>query len=606
MSEDMNEWGEILQDFLVESTEIIESLPNDILALEKGEGTSALLDKIFRGFHTLKGASGFLGLVQCAKFTHKLEDLLNKLRKQEIGVSAEIIDLLLEATDLLNTMISHLKENNNEEVDTSKCVARIETYLSSPEINPAPINVQKDKAKDLPFLESENKTEADQNHESVLIKETGHPSESNHKMDHGNPGNSDHADIITSGKKDSAEDHTVRVSVSRLDHLMNFVGELVLNRNRIQNVFQTLQNHEIPEELSASLLETIHQLEYNTSELQNGIMKTRMFPVSKLFSKFNRLARELERQTEKQFDLLIEGEETELDKTIIEEINDPLIHIVRNAVDHGLETNADRVNIGKPFKGQIRLKAYHQGDQIVIEISDDGRGMDSDRIIQKALNQGMISASEVEKLSKREIYDFIFKPGFSTKEQVSDLSGRGVGMDVVKSKITNLKGIIEIDSEKNKGSVIKLKLPLTLAIIQVLVVKAGVQEYCIPLTSVVETRRIKLEDIIHFDHGNVIEYRDSFIPIIALKEIYPDNTLPMNPDAEWISEKQSGGYIPVVVLGLSEKRKAVIVDSLERQEEIVIKSMTRLLEKIKGYAGCTLMGDGKVSLILDVDYILGP
>ncbi|MBN2145676.1 MAG: chemotaxis protein CheA, partial [Candidatus Aureabacteria bacterium] len=402
-----------------------------------------------------------------------------------------------------------------------------------------------------------------------------------------------------------------RVDVQRLDNLMNYVGELVLCRNRLIQLHRKMQEQEIlPESINSAMSDAIHQIAFNAAELQNGVMKTRMLPISKVFSKFQRLMRELEKQTGKEVRFQISGEETELDKTIIEEIGDPLIHLLRNAMDHGLESPDERVTKGKTRYGHIHLSASHQGNQIIIEIQDDGRGISVEKIRDKAIRQGLITSEKARQMSKRDILDLIFLPGFSTADRVTDLSGRGVGMDVVKNKVSQLKGIIEISTELNEGSSIKLKLPLTLAIIQVLLISVSEHVFALPLTSVVESIRISSKDISYIDGKPVMEFRGRAVPLLSLKEIYnlEEKNAPVSSGQkneamlENLDEKNNWVYI--VIVGLAEMLRGIMVDYLIEQEEIVIKSLTHFLSGVQGFSGCTIMGDGRLSLIIDIDHLI--
>ena len=647
-----DEWADILKDFLVESSEILESLSLDILALENNPKDLDLLNKLFRGVHTIKGSAGFLGLVNLAKFAHKFEDLLNKLRKFELEVDSSVIDVLLISSDLLKEIIALIKEKNDDNLDTAPCLAKIEALLSktpSPPVAaavppPVPIPkeepkaVQEELAKEFKEAESqakpesippppsapaplpEKKEEPPKKLGEILVEEKIIRPEDLEEALKAQEQTPKLGEVLVDKalatqeqveealkkqkKKEPLAEQTIRVDVMRLDNLMNLVGELVLCRNRFYELYKSIQEYDLPDALNSSIGETINQIAFNTSELQTSVMKTRMLPISRVFSKFQRLIRELEKQTGKEVELEIKGEETELDKTIIEEIGDPLIHLIRNGLDHGIEFPEERIAKGKPAKGHLLLSASHQGSQIVIEIQDDGRGMNVERILEKGIKNGLLDAEKAKKMSKREILDLIFLPGFSTAEKITDVSGRGVGMDVVKNKVTQLKGMIEIDTEKDKGSNIKLKLPLTLAIIQVLIISAGKHLFAIPLTNVVENLRIRKEEIYLVDGREVIEFRGRIIPLVYLKKAYhlekEGEALP--PKEEEGADESRWSYI--VIVGLGEKQKGIVVDSFVEQEEIVIKSLTKFLSDVKGFAGCTIRGDGRVSLIVDIEHLI--
>ncbi|EJB43379.1 chemotaxis protein cheA [Helicobacter pylori Hp A-5] len=384
-------------------------------------------------------------------------------------------------------------------------------------------------------------------------------------------------------------EQTVRVDVRRLDHLMNLIGELVLGKNRLIRIYSDVEERYDGEKFLEELNQVVSSISAVTTDLQLAVMKTRMQPVGKVFNKFPRMVRDLSRELGKSIELIIEGEETELDKSIVEEIGDPLIHIIRNSCDHGIEPLEERRRLNKPETGKVQLSAYNEGNHIVIKISDDGKGLDPVMLKEKAIEKGVISERDAESMSDREAFNLIFKPGFSTAKVVSNVSGRGVGMDVVKTNIEKLNGIIEIDSEVGVGTTQKLKIPLTLAIIQALLV--GVQEeyYAIPLSSVLETVRISQDEIYTVDGKSVLRLRDEVLSLVRLSDIFK---------VDAILESNSDVY--VVIIGLADQKIGVIVDYLIGQEEVVIKSLGYYLKNTRGIAGATVRGDGKITLIVDV------
>ncbi|MFP6273617.1 chemotaxis histidine kinase/response regulator CheAY2 [Helicobacter pylori] len=384
-------------------------------------------------------------------------------------------------------------------------------------------------------------------------------------------------------------EQTVRVDVRRLDHLMNLIGELVLGKNRLIRIYSDVEERYDGEKFLEELNQVVSSISAVTTDLQLAVMKTRMQPVGKVFNKFPRMVRDLSRELGKSIELIIEGEETELDKSIVEEIGDPLIHIIRNSCDHGIEPLEERRRLNKPETGKVQLSAYNEGNHIVIKISDDGKGLDPVMLKEKAIEKGVISERDAEGMSDREAFNLIFKPGFSTAKVVSNVSGRGVGMDVVKTNIEKLNGIIEIDSEVGVGTTQKLKIPLTLAIIQALLV--GVQEeyYAIPLSSVLETVRISQDEIYTVDGKSVLRLRDEVLSLVCLSDIFK---------VDAILESNSDVY--VVIIGLADQKIGVIVDYLIGQEEVVIKSLGYYLKNTRGIAGATVRGDGKITLIVDV------
>lgn len=396
------------------------------------------------------------------------------------------------------------------------------------------------------------------------------------------------------GKKDEAAvstsiEQTVRVDVKRLDHLMNLIGELVLGKNRLISIYDEVEERYDGEQFLEELNQVVSAISIVTTDLQLAVMKTRMLPVSKVFNKFPRMVRDLSRDMGKNIDLIISGEETELDKSIVEEIGDPLVHIIRNSCDHGIESKEDRLANGKSETGRIELKAYNEGNHIVVEITDDGKGLDAEVLKQKALEKGIINEREADTMTNKEAYSLIFKAGFSTAKVVTNVSGRGVGMDVVKTNIEKLNGMIDVESELGAGTVLKLKIPLTLAIIQALIV--GVQEeyYAIPLSSVLETVRISQDEVYMVEGKSVLRLRDEILTLVRLADIFKIDSVIRNSNELY-----------VVVVGLAENKIGIVVDYLVGQEEVVIKSLGYYLKGTEGIAGATVRGDGKITLIVDV------
>ncbi|WP_026836428.1 chemotaxis protein CheW [Limisalsivibrio acetivorans] len=564
----MNDMQDLVQDFILETDEIIESLDQDLVELEGKKSDLDLLNKIFRAAHTMKGASSFLGFDKMSGVTHHAEEILNKLRKNEMQMNATIMDILLEFVDVTKQILADIKEGT----DTVK----VDSIMEKLKL-----------ANDGKFDQIEGARKPNESSEEPASKPAsgggesgGAPAPARGKPEGG-------GDVSQVKKAALSIEQTIRVDVSRLDSLMNLVGELVLSRNRIGQISSDLEKKFEGEYLIEQLLETTSQIGLITTELQLAVMKTRMVPIGKVFNKFPRMVRDLSREKGKEVELIITGEETELDKSVVEEIGDPLIHMIRNSVDHGVEDPETRKRAGKPAKGEVHLSAYHEGNHIVIEIKDDGKGMDAEALKGKAIEKGVITPDEAKNLDEEGAYNLIFKPGFSTAEKITNISGRGVGMDVVKTNIEKLNGIINIESEYGQGSRFRLKLPLTLAIIQALLVEVSGEIFAIPLVSVVETVRINEKEIHNFEGREVLKLRDSVLSLLRLDEIY----------------ELEGTYnddIYVVVVGLAEKRLGFIVDKLVGQEEIVIKSLGEYLGGNAGIAGATIMGDGRVRLIIDV------
>ncbi|GMB94329.1 Histidine kinase CheA [Helicobacter heilmannii] len=384
-------------------------------------------------------------------------------------------------------------------------------------------------------------------------------------------------------------EQTVRVDVGRLDHLMNLIGELVLGKNRLIRIYGDVEERYDGEKFLEELNQVVSSISAVTTDLQLAVMKTRMQPIGKVFNKFPRMVRDLSRELGKSIDLVINGEETELDKSIVEEIGDPLIHIIRNSCDHGIEKPEDRKMLGKPETGTVELSAYNEGNHIVIKISDDGAGLDPEKLKAKAVEKGVITEREAATMTDKEALNIIFKPGFSTAKTLSNVSGRGVGMDVVKTNIEKLNGIIELESEVGVRTTQKLKIPLTLAIIQALLV--GVQEeyYAIPLSSVLETVRVSQDEIYSVDGKSVLRLRDEVLSLVRLADIFKVDAI-----------LESSREVYVVIIGLADQKIGLIVDYLVGQEEVVIKSLGYYLKSTKGIAGATVRGDGKITLIVDV------
>lgn len=543
---------DLINDFIVESEELIDKLDQDLVELENRKNDLDLLNGIFRCAHTIKGSSSFLGFDKMSKVTHHAEEILNKLRKGEMVVTRDIMDILLEFVDVIKKLLDDIK-NGADTTSIDETVKKLKL------------------ANEGKFVASSTKAPEQPQESKKSKKSPNKPSQIK--------------------KVSKAIEQTIRVDVSRLDSLMNLVGELVLSRNRITQLAMELERKHEGDFIIEQLTETTSQIGLITTELQLAVMKTRMVPIGKVFNKFPRMVRDLCRDLNKEIELIISGEDTELDKSVVEEIGDPLIHMLRNAVDHGVESPEERVKKGKPRKGNVWLNAYHEGNHIVIEIKDDGKGIDPEKIKQKAIEKQIITPDEAKNLNKEEIFGLIFRPGFSTAEKVTGVSGRGVGMDVVKTNIEKLNGIITIDSEINKGSTFKLKLPLTLAIIQALLVEVSGEVFAIPLVSVIETVKINDNEIHNFEGREVLKLRDSVLSLIRLDEVFQ-------------LEGSFSQDMYVVVVALAEKKIGLIVDRLVGQEEIVIKSLGEYLGGNVGIAGATIMGDGKVRLIIDVSGIM--
>ena len=580
---------ELIDGFLTETTELLEKLDDDLVSLEKSSDDPDLLNRIFRSIHTVKGASSFLGFDLLVTVTHKTEDVLNRMRKGELQVTPEIMDIILEATDLVKLLVSDIKAGEIQEREIDGTVSKLIPLLSENAAVPTPPAAETAPTTDEPAaaagqatVEAEAPPAGPSSSQSVQRQEVAPASAP--------PAKKTPPPKPAEGKgEDLSDNTTVRVDVKRLDDLMNQVGELVLERNRMNQLNQDLQQegsdqHTFNEEFG----KLTKRMSFVTSDLQMQVLKMRMIPVDKVFKKFPRIVRSMSRDLGKEVDLQIFGEETELDRSVVDEIGDPLIHLIRNAMDHGLETPEERVAAGKPRVGILTLAAVHEGNQIIISIKDDGRGIDTDRVGRKAVEKGLITEEQLSSMSQREMFDLIFLPGFSTKEKATDLSGRGVGMDVVKTNIKKLNGIIEIKSENGQGSEFILRLPLTLAIIQSLLVEVESEIYSIPLSSVLETLRVD-QSLFHLIGGQeVLKLRDMVLPLMRLQKKF---------HVQQRSEQDDFCY--VVVIGSADKRMGLVVTRLVGQQEVAIKSLGNYLANIPGIGGSTILGDGRVALIVD-------
>ncbi|WP_120872778.1 chemotaxis histidine kinase/response regulator CheAY2 [Helicobacter pylori] len=648
----MDDLQEIMEDFLIEAFEMNEQLDQDLVELEHNPEDLDLLNRIFRVAHTIKGSSSFLNLNILTHLTHNMEDVLNRARKGEIKITPDIMDVVLRSIDLMKTLLVTIRDtgsdaNNGKENEIEEAVKQLQAITSQnlesakEGAKEAPQKENKEEAKeenkenkakaptassqenpasdnplaDEPDLDYTNmsaeeveaeierllnkRQEADkerraQKKQEAKPKQEVAPTKEAPKTE---TPKAPKTETKAKAKADTEEnkapsigvEQTVRVDVRRLDHLMNLIGELVLGKNRLIRIYSDVEERYDGEKFLEELNQVVSSISAVTTDLQLAVMKTRMQPVGKVFNKFPRMVRDLSRELGKSIELIIEGEETELDKSIVEEIGDPLIHIIRNSCDHGIEPLEERRRLNKPETGKVQLSAYNEGNHIVIKISDDGKGLDPVMLKEKAIEKGVISERDAEGMSDREAFNLIFKPGFSTAKVVSNVSGRGVGMDVVKTNIEKLNGIIEIDSEVGVGTTQKLKIPLTLAIIQALLV--GVQEeyYAIPLSSVLETVRISQDEIYTVDGKSVLRLRDEVLSLVRLSDIFK---------VDAILESNSDVY--VVIIGLADQKIGVIVDYLIGQEEVVIKSLGYYLKNTRGIAGATVRGDGKITLIVDV------
>lgn len=658
--------------FIEEAREHLQNCNNHLLELERNPGDIELIQEIFRSAHTIKGMSATMGFEDMANLTHQMESVLDALRNEEITYSVDILDLLFEAMDYLETMLDSIVTGGDGSADVTGIIQKLQEIggkeKPSPE-NPGLSPVKKSRLtydefertvieqsyeqgfrayeitvtlredcllksarvymvfealeklgeiiKSVPPVEDLEAEQFEQEFTvTLLTKEeeqtiqdtilgiseiqevqvlildpnlfTGESDKRSAPVEEINPTVSEEPstkhDFV---KKQNANlQRTIRVNIDRLNSVMNLFEELVIDRGRLEQIASEIDHPE--------LTETVEKISRVTSNLQTNILNIRMVPIEMVFNRFPKMIRQLSRELGKKIRLEITGQDTELDRTVIDEIGDPLIHLLRNSADHGIEMPEERKVLGKPEEGKILLKAYHSGNQVFIEVEDDGAGIDRDKVLQKALEKGIVSHEESSQLTDQEIYELIFASGFSTAEKVSDISGRGVGLDVVKNTIESLGGIITVSSEPKKGTKFLIQLPLTLSIISVLLVQVEDEKYGIPLTSIVETALIEKEQI-RFAHDRpVIDFRGKIIPLLSLKDIFqvPETSV------------RSDGRIAIVIVRKGEKLAALIVDDFIGQQEVVLKSLGNYLKDVFAISGATILGDGHVSLIIDCNALI--
>lgn len=581
------EMKEIVESFIIESKEILEKLDVDLIKLENNSTDNELLNEVFRYFHTIKGTSGFLGLDQLTKVTHRCEDILNKLRKGDAVLTTELMDGILEAYDRIKELLLCIETNQNEDVEIDETVKLLTNLINQLEGKNNP--VEKVEKIDENIVVPEKSDPIELNEEEISLK-AAEENLTEQKTETKTLAVQKSSSVSTAKKTEN----NIRVDVERLDELLNIASELVLGRNRLAQVNSEFLIEYEGTKFSRDLADATKLIDLMTNELQLVVMKTRMVKIGKVFNRFPRVVRDLAKENQKEIKLIIKGEDTELDKTLIEEINDPLVHLIRNSVDHGIEAPEARKKAGKKPVGTIILSAEQEGNLIIISIEDDGNGINPDIIKEKAISKGLLTKEKAKELSKLEAFNLIFLPGFSTAEVVTKVSGRGVGMDVVKTNVTKLRGLINIESEIGKGTKIIIKLPLTLAIIPGMVVKLNSETIVIPLNSVIETFRIHIEDIHTINGHEAIKRRDGVIPLVAI-----DGMLYKKEEKDKIKIWQ---YI--VVVGIAEKKFGIKVDELLGQKEVVIKSLGNFLGNINGIAGSTIMGDGTVVMIIDISELI--
>lgn len=684
---DMNQYLDV---FIEEAKEHLQAINEHLLEFEKNTTNLDLVNEIFRSAHTLKGMAATMGFEDLASLTHEMENVLDLIRNNQLQVTTEIVDLLFQSVDSLETMVYSIIESGDGKADVSELVAQLasivsgdfvssaktsenlkekpsagegnlavhiddfeltvinqsiesgyQAYLINVHLSPStilkaaraymvfdllekhgevirstpPVQDLEEEKFDFSFELIYISKEEASFIEKMIMKISEIEKVEVKKLERKNLIGTEQAEVAatkeavsvetkpssassasqtkTTGKKEpnaqaKPQSKTIRVNIERLDVLMNLFSELVIDRGRLEQI-ATEVNH--PE-----LQETVEHMSRISGDLQNLILTMRMVPIEQVFNRFPRMVRGLAKEMNKQVDLQIIGAETELDRTVIDEIGDPLVHLLRNAVDHGLESIEERRRVGKPETGKIELKAFHSGNHVFIEITDDGRGIDREKIINKAIERNVITRERADELTDQEVYQLLFSSGFSTAEKITDVSGRGVGLDVVKNKIESLGGSVSVTSELGKGSTFSIQLPLTLSIISAMLVQVRDAKYAIPLTSIIETAVYKREDIRSVHQQKVIDFRGKVIPLVSLEQLFE---FPPKETGEEDDE-----LVSLVIVRKGDKMAGLIVDSFIGQQEIVLKSMGKYLVNIFAISGATILGDGQVALIIDCNALI--
>lgn len=575
----MDEAADLVREFLVESHEGLDQVDRELVALEREPGDAERLASVFRTFHTIKGTCGFLGFSKLEAVTHAGEHLLSRLRDGAIDLTPDVATALLALVDAVREILTTIEATGQEgEADYTYLVDILARLAQGTGAGTAPTPP----AGALQCPPTPARPPAAEPEPPDLAAPIGNP---------GAEAQADGSESPRSGegrpgveRLQGVAESCLRVDVGLLDKLMNLVGELVLARNQILQFTATQSD--------VAFLGATQRLNLVTSELQEGVMKTRMQPIRTIWGKFPRVVRDLAAACGKQVRLEQEGEDTELDKAIIEAIKDPLTHIIRNAVDHGIEPPEVRVARGKPPAGTLRLRAYHEGGQINIEISDDGAGIDPDRIRRKAIERGLVTPDQAGRMSEHDLLRLIFQPGFSTADRVTNVSGRGVGMDVVKTNIERIGGAVDLHSSIGEGTVLRIKIPLTLAIIPALMVSSGGQSFAIPQVNLTELVRLEGEHarrgVEQIQGARFYRLRGQLLPLVVLHEqlgLAPATDVP-DP-------------VNIVVLKVDARQFGVVVEAIDDTEEIVVKPLDPELKELSIFAGATIRGDGRVVLILD-------
>lgn len=664
----MNE--QYLSVFLDESREYVQSLNESLLKLEKNPHDEETINETFRILHTLKGMAGTMGFERMAKLSHKMEQLLDKVRSKKIALTSDLLDRLFAGVDMIDKMVNNIASGGNDQVNEEDLKSlmdafevvqeekveekkvELETKQESDVVDDSVMKVIQEASKEgynafkirvtlaegtimkavrmymvfkaiedsggqilssVPPVEDIEQEKFDREVELVVIAKQD--AESLHKMissiseiekvtvssimkGQGKPKEEEEKKKEVQQKAEIAEEkapeqkisqkrrlvQTVRVDIDKLDTLMNLMGELVISRSRISDILRKYNIKEVDESLS--------QLNRITLDLQNVVMKIRMVPIAFVFNRFPRMVRDLAKQLSKEINFIIEGEDTELDRTFVEDIGEPLVHLLRNAIDHGIETKEERIAKGKPPVGTVVLSARHEGNNVVIEVKDDGRGIDRNAVVRKAIEKGFISEAQAESMPDEKVYELLFLPGFSTRSDATELSGRGVGMDVVKSVVESLNGTVKIESVKDRGTTITIRLPLTLAIIQALLVTVNNHVYAIPIANIDSTLNVPADKVQKLQDKLVTVIRGEIIPLVKLWEVFG------------LNGHREEQYYNTVIVRMGNRKYGLVVDSLIGQEDIVIKSLGKIFNDVRIFSGGAILGDGSIALILDVSNIV--
>ncbi|WP_340673271.1 chemotaxis protein CheA [Brevibacillus agri] len=645
--------SELMGVFLSEVEEQLQLLEREILNLELQGESPQIIQSIFRVAHTLKGSSAAMGFEEMKQLTHEMENILDKIRNQYLPVTQQVVDILFQCLDHLNGLKKEIEQEGATITNVDSIVHQLrqlenrleenfgsEGKLSADERQELTKWICKVRLSDQcemkiarayivlnhlknyasvistePDLDSITE-EATFNEIACIITTSLDPETIQHKLGElldvedvkVTPVSNDSLDdltvSLTEAKKDVQQKNknpiksekegkkigqTVRVDVDLLENIMNLVGELVIDQTRIAQVGNLLRDRYSTDETIDDLEQISNHFNRIIGELQESVMKTRMLPIEQLFSRFPRMVRDLSRTLNKEVNLLLEGKETELDRTVIEEIGDPLIHLIRNSMDHGIEEPEVRKNLGKSPKGTITIKASHQENQVVLTVEDDGAGINAQKVKESAICKQLIPAQNAEMMSQQELINLIFLPGFTTAQSVSDISGRGVGMDIVRNHIEKLNGLIDVETRLGEGTKFTIKLPLTLAIVRGLLIKLNNTIYALPMSCVIEIVRMSKKEIRSIKGQSVVKIRDKVFPLIRLHDYF---RMP--------SGKTNAKNVFIVVVGLAEKRLGLVVDELIGSQEIVVKSIGSYIGQVEGVSGATILGDGSVALILDV------